>query len=112
MLSREPERCFEKGTPISKSSKHSRTREKSLWIFESNRPSSAPLHEHIESIVELLESRTSQLDQWRDKMEMDIFCRLEVLHDKATNGFWLEPDLIKRLAEFPSPLIVDALSRD
>ena len=84
----------------------SSTFEQSIWIYESPLPDSAELHEHIESILTLLEARMLAMDKIRGRISgIDVFCKFS--SENGQGSAELKADLLRRLADQRIDLLID-----
>jgi len=70
----------------------------SLWLRESGLDQHIRLAEHIEALVAFAESHRSDIDAIRDACDIDITCSI-FQYNAITCGFWLEPELSRRLGQ-------------
>lgn len=84
----------------------SSTFEQSIWIYESTLPDSAELHEHIESILTLLEAKALAMDNVRGRISgIDIFCKFS--SENGQGAAELKVELLRRLADQRIDLLID-----
>lgn len=101
-----PSRQHLKGELRSKRNPLSSVFEENLWIYESPLSSSCELHEHIDAILQLLESKGSALDAIRDRCTaIDVFCMFS--SENGQGSAELSLDLLRRLAKQQVDLIID-----
>jgi hypothetical protein len=95
-----------KGERRSKRNPKSSIFEESIWIYRSSLPNSTELHEHIENILDLLESKQEVLNSIRSRVtEMDIFCMFG--SEDGQGSMELATSLLHRLAKQNINLILD-----
>ena len=95
-----------KGDRSSKLNPKSYVFEESIWIYRSPLPDSAELHEHIENLLDLLESKHEALELVRNRVTlMDIFCMFS--SENGQGSMELDPVLLERLAKQKISLILD-----
>jgi hypothetical protein len=95
-----------KGDHLDKRNPKSFLLEESLWIYNSPLPNSAELHEHIENLLDLLETRREALESIRGRVSlMDIFCMFG--SEDGQGSMELDPPLLQRLAKQQISLILD-----
>ena len=95
-----------KGDHSSKLNLKSYVFEESIWIYRSPSPDSAELHEHIENLLDLLESKHEALELIRSRVTlMDIFCMFS--SENGQGSMELDPVLLERLAKQKISLILD-----
>lgn len=101
-----PSAQYLKGEHRSKLNPKSSIFEESLWIYHSSLPKTAELHEHIEALLDLLESRRVMLESIRSRVTlMDIFCMFS--SENGQGSMELDPLLLRRLVSQKISLILD-----
>jgi hypothetical protein len=84
---------------------HPRRRGDALACFESSLPGTAPLHEHIEELVELVRARAGAIASLRATCDIDLFCM--VASENGQGSCILEPALMGELATLGLSLSLD-----
>jgi hypothetical protein len=76
------------------------------WALNSGLPDEADLERHLAALCDVLESRTSALEELRRLgFSMDWFCLVGI--DGSQGGVILSPGLLKRLGSLPVDLGLD-----
>jgi hypothetical protein len=95
-----------KGEHRSKRNPKSSVFEESIWIYRSPLPDSAELHEHIENLLDLLESKHDALGSIRSRVSViDIFCMFG--SENGQGSMELDPPLLQRLVKQQISLTLD-----
>ena len=95
-----------RGEPVSKRSAASGVYTYSVWIFDSRLPDSANIHDHLTSLVELLESKHEALDTIRGRTTaVDIFCMFS--SESGQGSAEMDSCLLRRLADQRIDLVID-----
>jgi hypothetical protein len=102
-MNAEPTRGYEASDPIGRTDP--RPRGRALACFESSLPRAAPLHEHIEELVEVVRARAGAIAALRETCDIDLFCM--VSSENGQGSCILEPALMADLGTVGLPLCLD-----
>jgi hypothetical protein len=102
----EPTKQRIKGELRSKRNPKSSVFEKCAWLYDSGLPDSCELHEHLDSLLKVLESNRVPLASIRHRIAaMDIFCMFSSEHGQGSAV--LDADLLRRLGELDVDVAID-----
>ena len=101
-----PTMHYLKGEFHSKRNPRSAVFEQSVWVCSSEMPDTCELHEHLDWLLDFLESKQAALNGIRDRItEMDIFCMFGSEHGQGSAE--LDASLLRRLADFGVDVVID-----
>jgi hypothetical protein len=104
MLNMKPTRSSDKGTLTSPRNPHSKIREESMWILDSDLTDSQPLEAHITKLIGYIEQNITVLKDLLVDCEIDMWCAFA--SNNGQGGFLLDAKLMKRLTVIPIDIIV------
>jgi len=99
-----PTRSHRIGDPISPRITNA-ARKDHYYSLHANRPSTAPMHEHLEVLLAQLEPRREALEQLRGQAQLCLFCGFS--SSNGQGGFTLTPDLLQRISALGLELVLD-----
>jgi hypothetical protein len=95
-LEQKPDHSFARGS-VNVFNRKGRNHPRHGWCLESRLDTAEPLEDHLETLLSVLESRKSILDDLSSTCEMVFFCGFA--SHQGQGSMSLSPELLKRLAD-------------
>lgn len=109
MLELQPTRARDVGAPVGPRSP-SKLNLRTVWSLDADLPGDAPLEDHIEAILALMESRRDEIVSLKRFCSVDVFCYFA--SDNGQGGIELEATLMRRLSDLGADLLLDLYLSD